>query len=81
VSTHSKLVDILTKPLDEKRFCQLRSELNILDLERGLRRCTLAYFSYTFDHVVFITFDYIVVQSVEKYCPKFTSPSALDAHI
>ena len=25
------LVDIFTKPLDEKRFCMLRNELNILD--------------------------------------------------
>ena len=25
------LADIFTKPLDEKRFCKLRNELNILD--------------------------------------------------
>jgi hypothetical protein len=31
VSTERQLVDIFTKPLDEKRFCALRNELNILD--------------------------------------------------
>jgi hypothetical protein len=31
VRTHHQLVDIFTKPLDEKRFCELRSEFNILD--------------------------------------------------
>jgi hypothetical protein len=31
VSTERQLVDIFTKPLDEQRFCALRSELNILD--------------------------------------------------
>jgi hypothetical protein len=31
VSTKSQLADIFTKPLDEQRFCALRSEINILD--------------------------------------------------
>ena len=31
VSTKQQLADIFTKPLDEQRFCALRSELNILD--------------------------------------------------
>ena len=31
VSTDGQLADIFTKPLDEQRFCALRSELNILD--------------------------------------------------
>jgi hypothetical protein len=31
VGTKDQLVDIFTKPLDEKRFCKLRNELNILD--------------------------------------------------
>jgi hypothetical protein len=31
VSTDKQLADIFTKPLDEQRFCNLRSELNILD--------------------------------------------------
>ena len=31
VGTEDQLTDIFTKPLDEKRFCKLRNELNILD--------------------------------------------------
>jgi hypothetical protein len=31
VRTQSQLADIFTKPLDERRFYELRSELNILD--------------------------------------------------
>ena len=30
VGTEDQLTDIFTKPLDEKRFCKLRNELNIL---------------------------------------------------
>jgi hypothetical protein len=31
VNTENQLADIFTKPLDETKFCFLRSELNILD--------------------------------------------------
>jgi hypothetical protein len=31
ISTENQLADIFTKPLDEKRICRLRSELNVLD--------------------------------------------------
>jgi hypothetical protein len=31
ISTENQLADIFTKPLDEKRFCRLRVELNVLD--------------------------------------------------
>jgi hypothetical protein len=31
ISTENQLADIFTKPLDENRFCRLRSELNFLD--------------------------------------------------
>ena len=31
ISTDHQLVDIFTKPLDEKKFCKLCSELNVLD--------------------------------------------------
>jgi hypothetical protein len=31
ISTENQLADIFTKPLDEKFFCRLRSELNVLD--------------------------------------------------
>jgi hypothetical protein len=30
ISTKNQLADIFTKPLDEKMFCRLRSELNVL---------------------------------------------------
>jgi hypothetical protein len=36
VRTETQLADLFTKPLDEKRFCKLRSELNILD-SRNIR--------------------------------------------
>jgi hypothetical protein len=32
ISTENQIADIFTKPLDEKTFCRLRSELNVLDL-------------------------------------------------
>jgi hypothetical protein len=31
ISIENQLANIFTKPLDEKRFCRLRSELNVLD--------------------------------------------------
>ena len=31
VKTEDQLADIFTKPLDGKRFCKLRCELNILE--------------------------------------------------
>ena len=31
INTEEQLADIFTKPLDEKRFCKLRRELNILE--------------------------------------------------
>jgi hypothetical protein len=31
VRTNDQVADIFTKPLDEKRFCALRNELNIID--------------------------------------------------
>ena len=36
VGTEDQLADIFTKPLDEKRFCKLRNELNILDFSNVL---------------------------------------------
>ena len=34
IGTEDQLADIFTKPLDEKRFCKLRNELNILDFSK-----------------------------------------------
>ena len=36
VNTEEQLADIFTKPLDEKRFCKLRCELNILEYSNVL---------------------------------------------
>jgi hypothetical protein len=41
ISTENQLADIFTKPLDEKMFCRLRSELIVLD-SRNLD-CSIAY--------------------------------------
>ena len=47
VNTEEQLVDIFTKPLDEKRFCKLRCELNTLEssnvLWSGTHPNTYAY--------------------------------------
>jgi hypothetical protein len=32
IGTDDQLADIFTKPLDETRFCTLRSEMNVIDL-------------------------------------------------
>jgi hypothetical protein len=32
IGTDDQLVDIFTKPLDETRFCKLRSKMNVIDL-------------------------------------------------
>jgi hypothetical protein len=32
IGTNDQLADIFTKPLDETRFCSLRSEMNVIDL-------------------------------------------------
>jgi hypothetical protein len=32
IGTDDQLADIFTKPLDEMRFCTLRSEMNVIDL-------------------------------------------------
>jgi hypothetical protein len=49
VSTENQLADIFTKPLDEKTFCKLRSELNVLD-SRNLD-WFIAYMCLCLDHV------------------------------
>jgi hypothetical protein len=32
IGTDDQLTDIFTKPLNETRFCTLRSEINVIDL-------------------------------------------------
>ena len=54
ISTHNQLVDIFTKPLDEKSFSKLRNELNILDSRNFDWNIAHIAYLYTFDHVSFI---------------------------
>jgi hypothetical protein len=55
VSTKEQLVDIFTKPLDEKTFTKLRNELNILDSQNF--DCHFAHIAhlYAFDHISFMS--------------------------
>jgi hypothetical protein len=50
VSTHKQLANIFTEPLDEKRFCEIRCELNVLDSQNLAWNITLMLIYYTFDH-------------------------------
>jgi hypothetical protein len=54
VNTQNQLVDIFTKPLDEKTFSKLRNELNILDSRNFDWNVAHITHLYTFDHVSFI---------------------------
>jgi hypothetical protein len=54
VNTQNQLVDIFTKPLDEKTFSKLRNELNILDSRSFDWNIAHIAHLYTFDHVSFI---------------------------
>jgi hypothetical protein len=59
VSTHNQLVDIFTKPLDEKTFSKLRNELNIIDSQNFNWNIAHIANLYTFDHVSFIWYKHI----------------------
>jgi hypothetical protein len=39
VHSEEQLTDIFTKPLDDKTFCRLRSELNVLDASNIMNAC------------------------------------------
>jgi hypothetical protein len=54
VNTHNQLVDIFTKPLDEKTFSKLRNDLNILDSRNFDWNIAPIAILYTFDHISFI---------------------------
>jgi hypothetical protein len=51
ISTENQLADNFTKPLDEKSFCRLCSELNVLD-SRNLDWFIAYMCFYAFDHVL-----------------------------
>jgi hypothetical protein len=57
VSTKEQLVDIFTKPLDEKIFTKLRIELNILDSRNFDWNFAHIAHLYTFDDISFIWYE------------------------
>jgi hypothetical protein len=83
ISTENQLADIFTKPLDEKTFCRLRSELNVLD-SRNLGLINSIHVFYAFDHVTSCIYVICCLLMVLKLCkgsPDLTSPCVNDAHI
>jgi hypothetical protein len=50
VRTNHLLADIFTKPWDKRRFCELCSELNVLD-SRDFHWCIACMCLYAFDHI------------------------------
>jgi hypothetical protein len=80
VSTENQLADIFTKPLDEKTFCRLRSELNVLD-SRNLD-WSIAYMCLM--PLIMFLYAYCCLFMVFKLCkksPDLNSPCVSDAHI
>jgi hypothetical protein len=80
VSTENQLADIFTKPLDEKTFCRLRSELNVLDLHN--LDWSIAYMC-SMSSIMFL-YAYYCLFMVLKLCkqsPDLKSPCVSDAHI
>jgi hypothetical protein len=76
ISTDHQLADIFTKPLDDKRFCKLRSELNVLvswNLDWYRAHMFLCYWSC---HYEFNCGGHCKTSS-----PDLTSPCANDAYV
>jgi hypothetical protein len=79
VSIDHQLADIFTMTLDERRFCELRSELNILDswnLDWSIAYMCL----YAFDHVLLsliMLYCIFWCSSCRMSSPNLTSPYAL----
>ena len=79
VSTENQLADIFTKPLDEKTFCRLRSELNVLD-SRNLD-WIVAYMCLCIWSGSFCILLLIVVLKLYKHSLDLTSLLQSDAHV
>jgi hypothetical protein len=83
ISTENQLVDIFTKPLDEKRFCKLRSELNVLyswNLDWSIAyMCVYAFDRVTLSINVFTCL--FLVLKLYNSSPDPTSHYAHDAHV
>jgi hypothetical protein len=83
ISTENQLADIFTNPLDEKTFCRLRSELNLLD-SRNLD-WSIAYMCFMplmmLLWSIYINCRMFVVLKLYMTSPDLTSPYANGAHI
>jgi hypothetical protein len=65
VSTENQLADIFTKPLDEKTFCRLRSELNVLDSHN--LDWSIAYLCVMF-LIMFLYAYYCLLMMIKSMC-------------
>jgi hypothetical protein len=83
ISTENQLADIFTKPLDEKTFCRLCSDLNVLD-SRNLD-WSIAYMCFMplimLLWSIYITRWIFVVLKLYKTSQDLTSSHANGAHI
>jgi hypothetical protein len=79
ISTENQLANIFTKPLDEKRFCRLRSDLNVLDW-----LIYSIHVFYAFDHVtlnIYIFCCLFMTLKLYKSSPDLKSLYANDTYI
>jgi hypothetical protein len=70
ISTENELADIFTKLLDEKRFCRLRSELNVLDLRREISTYAIKFGDF-FTHVFRPVFCSVYSPMKVQWTPKW----------
>jgi hypothetical protein len=61
MSSNKQLDDIFTKPLDERRFCELKNKLNVVDSHKWIEILHIMTI-YAFDHKV--TFNWLKFQMV-----------------
>jgi hypothetical protein len=79
ISTENQLADIFTKPLDEKRFCRLRSELNVLD-SRNLD-WSITYMCSMPLIMLPCAFKSVIVYLWCSSCTSLSEPHKSDVHI
>jgi hypothetical protein len=83
ISTENQLADIFTKPLDEKTFYRLRSDLNVLDsrtLDWSIAyMCSMSLIMLLWSFYIICCI--FVMLKLYKTSPDLTSPYANGAHI
>jgi hypothetical protein len=84
VSTHKQLTNIFTKPLNENIFCELRSELNILDsqnMDWNVAHIACLIYLWPIIYISIGTNSYFTILYQDLNCELvssgLTSPSAL----